>query len=81
MESFLCNDEETTIHLDPCSSYQRKLIYETVQQKHQTGIEMSSIMNNENKRVIAIVKTTEEEKYERLHMKQENDLVNVSYSD
>jgi poly(A)-specific ribonuclease len=74
VESFLCNDEQKTIHLDPCSAYQRKLIYESVQQKHQSGIEMSSVMNEKNERVIAIVKSTDEEKYERLHLKQENDL-------
>lgn len=74
VESFIQNDAETEMQLEPCSSYQRKLIYETVQQKFETGIDMQSILNKENKRVIAIAKTTEEEKYAKLNMKQITDL-------
>ncbi|KFM74655.1 Poly(A)-specific ribonuclease PARN, partial [Stegodyphus mimosarum] len=74
VDSFISNDSEMVIQLEPCSSYRRKLIYETVQMKHQTGIEMSSSMNADNKRVITIVKTTSEEKLDKLHLKQINDM-------
>lgn len=77
VEAFIQNDAETEIQLEPCSSYQRKLIYETVQQKYETGIDMQSVMNKDNKRVVAIVKSTEEEKYAKLNMKQINDIVSL----
>ncbi|XP_054710712.1 poly(A)-specific ribonuclease PARN-like [Uloborus diversus] len=70
VDAFIANENETVIKLDPCSSYLRKLIYETVQQKHQSGIEMSSMKNSDNHIFITIVKCSDEEKAAKLNSKQ-----------
>ncbi|CAL1287565.1 unnamed protein product [Larinioides sclopetarius] len=66
------------MQLEPCSSYLRKLIYESVQSKHSTGIEMSSkTAENSNQRYITIIKCTDQDRLDKIQTQEINDLGDV----
>ncbi|KAG8200782.1 hypothetical protein JTE90_006364 [Oedothorax gibbosus] len=77
VDAFIADDTATVMQLEPCSAFRRKLIYETVQQKHTEGIEMTSKMNDDNLRFITILKCTEQDKLDKLQSKEMNDLDDV----
>ncbi|GBN13375.1 Poly(A)-specific ribonuclease PARN [Araneus ventricosus] len=78
VDAFILDESQTAMQLEPCSSYLRKLIYESVQSKHSTGIEMSSkIVESSNQRYITIIKCTDQDKLDKLQSQEINDLGDV----
>ncbi|GFW43198.1 poly(A)-specific ribonuclease PARN [Trichonephila clavipes] len=75
VDAFIADESQTVMQLEPCSSFLRKLIYDTVQQKHKTGLEMSSkTTENSSQRYITILKCSEQDKLNKLDLKEGNDL-------
>ncbi|XP_055943527.1 poly(A)-specific ribonuclease PARN-like isoform X1 [Argiope bruennichi] len=78
VDAFISDESQTAMQLEPCSSYLRKLIYESVQSKHSTGIEMSSkTAESGNQRYITIIKCSDQDKLDKLQCQEINDLDDV----
>ncbi|GIY85671.1 poly(A)-specific ribonuclease PARN [Caerostris darwini] len=75
VDSFMADKSQTIMQLDPCNAFLRKLIYESVQQKHGNGIEMSSkFTENSNQRYITIMKCTQQDRLDKVQEKEMTDL-------
>ncbi|GFU04758.1 poly(A)-specific ribonuclease PARN [Nephila pilipes] len=75
VDAFIADESQTVMQLEPCSAFLRKLIYETVQQKHKTGLEMSSkVTENTNQRYITILKCSDQDKLNKIDEQEINDL-------
>ncbi|XP_042907061.1 poly(A)-specific ribonuclease PARN isoform X1 [Parasteatoda tepidariorum] len=77
VNAFIENESETVLKLEPCSGYRRKLIYESVQQKYTSGIEMLSTVNDEKERFITITKMTDNAKIGKLDAKETSDMDDI----
>ncbi|KAF7689177.1 hypothetical protein HF521_012530 [Silurus meridionalis] len=80
----LLNNSEKTVDLEPCSGFQRKLIYQTLNWKFPKGLHIETVENDKKERFIQISKVDEEErkrieqqKYER-EQEELNDAVGFS---
>ncbi|XP_058237036.1 poly(A)-specific ribonuclease PARN isoform X2 [Hemibagrus wyckioides] len=58
----LLNNSEKTVDLEPCSGFQRKLIYQTLNWKFPKGLHIETIENDKKERFIQISKVDEEER-------------------
>ncbi|XP_023224313.1 poly(A)-specific ribonuclease PARN-like isoform X2 [Centruroides sculpturatus] len=66
--------ENMTLKLSPCSSFQRKLLYETLKNKYPSGLEMETQVMENNDRYIVLTKATKEDIQKKLHLKFESEL-------
>ncbi|XP_026887709.2 poly(A)-specific ribonuclease PARN [Electrophorus electricus] len=80
----LLNSSEKSVELEPCSGFQRKLIYQTLNWKYPKGIHVETVETEKKERFIQISKVDEEErrrmeqqKYER-EQEEMNDAVGFS---
>uniref|UniRef100_UPI0035900834 poly(A)-specific ribonuclease PARN-like isoform X2 n=1 Tax=Myxine glutinosa TaxID=7769 RepID=UPI0035900834 len=51
-----------TMDLEPCTGYQRKLIYQVMNSRYPTGLHFETQLNNKKERYIVVTKASEEEK-------------------
>ncbi|XP_052615524.1 poly(A)-specific ribonuclease PARN isoform X3 [Peromyscus californicus insignis] len=64
IEDFLRN-EEKSLDLEPCTGFQRKLIYQTLSWKYPKGIHVETLETEKKERHIVISKVDEEERKRR----------------
>ncbi|XP_065539870.1 poly(A)-specific ribonuclease PARN isoform X1 [Lathamus discolor] len=70
IEDLLKNDENESLELEPCTGFQRKLIYQTLSWKYPKGIHVETVESDKKERYIVISKVNEEERKRREQQKQ-----------
>ncbi|KAK9393020.1 polyA-specific ribonuclease PARN [Crotalus adamanteus] len=70
IEDLLQNEENTTVQLEPCTGFQRKLIYQTLSWKYPKGIHVETVETEKKERYMIISKVDEEERKRREQEKQ-----------
>ncbi|XP_029432422.1 poly(A)-specific ribonuclease PARN isoform X2 [Rhinatrema bivittatum] len=70
VEDFLQDKEKTVLELEPCTGYQRKLIFQTLNWKYPRGIHVETLESEKKERYIVISKVDEEERRRREQQKQ-----------
>ncbi|XP_071953406.1 poly(A)-specific ribonuclease PARN-like isoform X1 [Antedon mediterranea] len=74
-EQLLKDNDRTSLQLDPCNGFQRKLIYQTMETKFQTKLIVETKTGEKKERYIEITKaTSEEDKRKRDELKMQADL-------
>ncbi|XP_068100842.1 LOW QUALITY PROTEIN: poly(A)-specific ribonuclease PARN [Hyperolius riggenbachi] len=68
--AFLNDEEQKTLELDPCTGYQRKLIYQTLNWKYPRGTHVETVESEKKERYIVISKVDEEERRKKEQEKQ-----------
>ncbi|XP_066516460.1 poly(A)-specific ribonuclease PARN [Hoplias malabaricus] len=58
----LLNNSEKTVKLEPCSGFQRKLIYQTLNWKYPKGLHVETVESEKKERFIQVSKVDEEER-------------------
>ncbi|KAM6156271.1 poly(A)-specific ribonuclease PARN [Rhynchocyon petersi] len=69
IEDLLQSDEDTNLDLEPCTGFQRKLIYQTLNRKFPKGIHVETLETAKKERYIVISKVGEEERRRREELK------------
>ncbi|XP_041959548.1 poly(A)-specific ribonuclease PARN isoform X1 [Alosa sapidissima] len=69
----LMNNSEKTVDLDPCTGFQRKLIYQTLNWKYPKGLHVETVETEKKERFIQISKVDDEERRRREQQKQEKE--------
>lgn len=69
----LFSDSEKTLDLDPCTGFQRKLIYQTLNRKFPKGLHVETIETEKKERFIQVSKVDEEERKRREQQKLERE--------
>ncbi|XP_076004091.1 poly(A)-specific ribonuclease PARN [Genypterus blacodes] len=69
----LFTNSEKTIDLDPCTGFQRKLIYQTLNWKFPKGLHVETIETEKKERFIQISKVDDEERKRREQQKLERE--------
>ncbi|XP_041435224.1 poly(A)-specific ribonuclease PARN-like isoform X5 [Xenopus laevis] len=69
VEDFLKNDQKS-MNVEPCTGYQRKLIYQTLNWKYPRGIHVETVESEKKERYIVISKVDEEERKRMEQQKQ-----------
>ncbi|XP_029006735.1 poly(A)-specific ribonuclease PARN [Betta splendens] len=69
----LSTNSEKTVVLEPCTGFQRKLIYQTLNWKFPKGFHVETIETEKKERVIQISKVDEEERKRREQQKLEKE--------
>ncbi|XP_028828038.1 poly(A)-specific ribonuclease PARN [Denticeps clupeoides] len=72
VDSLLSNTEKT-VDLEPCTGFQRKLIYQTLNWKYPKGLHVETMETEKKERFIQISRVDEEERRRREHEKQERE--------
>ncbi|KAM4604209.1 poly(A)-specific ribonuclease PARN [Polymixia lowei] len=72
VEALFTNSEQT-VELEPCTGFQRKLIYQTLNWKFPKGIHVETIETEKKERYIQISKVDEEERKRREQQKLERE--------
>ncbi|XP_013373291.1 PREDICTED: poly(A)-specific ribonuclease PARN isoform X4 [Chinchilla lanigera] len=70
IEDLLQSEENKTLDLEPCTGFQRKLIYQTLSWKYPKGIHIETLETEKKERYIVISKVDEEERKRREQQKQ-----------
>ncbi|XP_044289311.1 poly(A)-specific ribonuclease PARN [Varanus komodoensis] len=70
IEDLLQNEGSTNLELEPCTGFQRKLIYQTLSWKYPKGIHVETLETEKKERYIIISKVNEEERKQREQQKQ-----------
>ncbi|XP_070811474.1 poly(A)-specific ribonuclease PARN isoform X3 [Pituophis catenifer annectens] len=70
IEDLLQNEGNTTVQLEPCTGFQRKLIYQTLSWKYPKGIHVETVETEKKERYMIISKVDEEERKRREQEKQ-----------
>lgn len=70
VEDLLKDEEKKTLDLEPCTGYQRKLIYQTMNWKYSKGLHVETVESDKNERYIIISKVDEEERKRKEQQKQ-----------
>ncbi|NXY89617.1 PARN ribonuclease, partial [Alcedo cyanopectus] len=70
IEDLLRNEENESLELEPCTGFQRKLIYQTLSWKYPKGIHVETLESDKKERYIVISKVNEEERKRREQQKQ-----------
>ncbi|XP_072275129.1 poly(A)-specific ribonuclease PARN [Pyxicephalus adspersus] len=70
LEAFLKDEERKTLELEPCTGYQRKLIYQTLNWKFPQGIHLETVETEKKERYIVVSKVDTEERKKREQEKQ-----------
>ncbi|XP_076997853.1 poly(A)-specific ribonuclease PARN isoform X2 [Tamandua tetradactyla] len=77
IEDLLQNKEDKNLDLEPCTGFQRKLIYQTLSWKYPKGIHVETLETEKKERYIVISKVDEEERRRReqqKHAKEQEEL-------
>uniref|UniRef100_A0A8C0E3E2 Poly(A)-specific ribonuclease PARN n=1 Tax=Balaenoptera musculus TaxID=9771 RepID=A0A8C0E3E2_BALMU len=76
IEDLLQSEENKNLDLEPCTGFQRKLIYQTLSWKYPKGIHVETLETEKKERYIVISKVDEEERKRREQQKhaKEQDL-------
>ncbi|XP_031417976.1 poly(A)-specific ribonuclease PARN isoform X2 [Clupea harengus] len=69
----LLNNSEKTVDLDPCTGFQRKLIYQTLNWRFPKGLHVETVETEKKERFIQISKVDEDERRRREQQKQERE--------
>uniref|UniRef100_A0A8C2YTN0 Poly(A)-specific ribonuclease PARN n=1 Tax=Chinchilla lanigera TaxID=34839 RepID=A0A8C2YTN0_CHILA len=75
IEDLLQSEENKTLDLEPCTGFQRKLIYQTLSWKYPKGIHIETLETEKKERYIVISKVDEEERKRREQQKQAKEQV------
>ncbi|KAK4813419.1 hypothetical protein QYF61_004988 [Mycteria americana] len=70
IEDLLKNEENESLEVEPCTGFQRKLIYQTLSWKYPKGIHVETLESDKKERYIVISKVNEEERKRREQQKQ-----------
>uniref|UniRef100_A0A4X1VQM8 Poly(A)-specific ribonuclease PARN n=1 Tax=Sus scrofa TaxID=9823 RepID=A0A4X1VQM8_PIG len=70
IEDLLQSEENRNLDLEPCTGFQRKLIYQTLSWKYPKGIHVETLETEKKERYIVISKVDEEERKRREQQKQ-----------
>ncbi|XP_065780441.1 poly(A)-specific ribonuclease PARN isoform X1 [Muntiacus reevesi] len=77
IEDLLQSEENKNLDLEPCTGFQRKLIYQTLSWKYPKGIHVETLETEKKERYIVISKVDEEERRRReqqKHAKEQEEL-------
>ncbi|XP_004692171.1 PREDICTED: poly(A)-specific ribonuclease PARN [Condylura cristata] len=77
IEDLLQSEENQNLDLEPCTGFQRKLIYQTLSWKYPKGIHVETLETEKKERYIVISKVDEEERKRReqqKHAKEQEEL-------
>ncbi|XP_036134828.1 poly(A)-specific ribonuclease PARN isoform X2 [Molossus molossus] len=77
IEDLLQSEENMNLDLDPCTGFQRKLIYQTLSWKYPKGIHVETLETEKKERYIVVSKVDEEERKRReqqKHAKEQEEL-------
>ncbi|XP_072465640.1 poly(A)-specific ribonuclease PARN isoform X1 [Notamacropus eugenii] len=77
IEDLIQNEENKNLNLEPCTGFQRKLIYQTLSWKYPKGIHVETLETEKKERYIVISKVDEEERKRReqqKHAKEQEEL-------
>lgn len=69
----LFSNSEKTLDLEPCTGFQRKLIYQTLNWKFPKGLHVETVETDKKERFIQVSKVDEEERKRREQQKQERE--------
>lgn len=69
----LFSNSEKTLDLEPCTGFQRKLIYQTLNWKFPKGLHVETVETDKKERYIQVSKVDEEERKRREQQKQERE--------
>uniref|UniRef100_A0AAQ5XSF1 Poly(A)-specific ribonuclease PARN n=1 Tax=Amphiprion ocellaris TaxID=80972 RepID=A0AAQ5XSF1_AMPOC len=69
----LFSNSEKTLDLDPCTGFQRKLIYQTLNWKFPKGLHVETVETEKKERYIQVSKVDEEERKRREQQKLERE--------
>ncbi|KAJ8786671.1 hypothetical protein J1605_006160 [Eschrichtius robustus] len=69
IEDLLQSEENKNLDLEPCTGFQRKLIYQTLSWKYPKGIHVETLETEKKERYIVISKVDEEERKRREQQK------------
>uniref|UniRef100_A0A7N5KMD9 Poly(A)-specific ribonuclease PARN n=1 Tax=Ailuropoda melanoleuca TaxID=9646 RepID=A0A7N5KMD9_AILME len=69
IEDLLQSEENKNLDLEPCTGFQRKLIYQTLSWKYPKGIHVDTLETEKKERYIVISKVDEEERKRREQQK------------
>lgn len=69
----LISNSEKTLDLDPCTGYQRKLIYQTLNWKFPKGLHIETMETEKKERYIQISRVDDEERKRRERLKLEKE--------
>uniref|UniRef100_A0A8C1LRA3 Poly(A)-specific ribonuclease PARN n=1 Tax=Cyprinus carpio TaxID=7962 RepID=A0A8C1LRA3_CYPCA len=72
VEALLKNSDQT-LDLEPCTGFQRKLIYQTLNSKYPKGLHVETLETEKKERFIQISKVDEEERRRREQQKQQRE--------
>ncbi|TNN46190.1 Poly(A)-specific ribonuclease PARN [Liparis tanakae] len=72
VEALLTNSEKS-LDLDPCTGFQRKLIYQTLNWKFPKGIHVETVETEKKDRFIQVIKVDDEERKKREQQKRERE--------
>uniref|UniRef100_A0A4X2KRR1 Poly(A)-specific ribonuclease PARN n=1 Tax=Vombatus ursinus TaxID=29139 RepID=A0A4X2KRR1_VOMUR len=78
IEDLIQSEENKNLDLEPCTGFQRKLIYQTLSWKYPKGIHVETLETEKKERYIVISKVDEEERKRReqqKHAKEQGKLV------
>ncbi|XP_041134279.1 poly(A)-specific ribonuclease PARN-like [Polyodon spathula] len=73
VESLSNGSEQSSVQLEPCTGFQRKLIYQTLNWKFSKGIHVETVETQKKERCILISKVDEDERKRRERQKQEKE--------
>ncbi|XP_037670145.1 poly(A)-specific ribonuclease PARN isoform X2 [Choloepus didactylus] len=77
IEDLLQSEENKNLDLEPCTGFQRKLIYQTLSWKYPKGIHVETLETEKKERYIVVSKVDEEERKRReqqKHAKEQEEL-------
>ncbi|XP_021092903.1 poly(A)-specific ribonuclease PARN isoform X4 [Heterocephalus glaber] len=77
IEDLLQSEENKTLDLEPCTGFQRKLIYQTLSWKYPRGVHIETLETEKKERYVVISKVNEEERKRReqqKHAKEQEEL-------
>ncbi|XP_016051710.1 PREDICTED: poly(A)-specific ribonuclease PARN isoform X2 [Miniopterus natalensis] len=77
IEDLLQSEDNKNLDLDPCTGFQRKLIYQTLNWKYPKGIHVETLETEKKERYIVVSKVDEEERKRReqqKHAKEQEEL-------
>ncbi|XP_034409821.1 poly(A)-specific ribonuclease PARN [Cyclopterus lumpus] len=69
----LLTNSEKSLDLDPCTGFQRKLIYQTLNWKFPKGIHVETVETEKKERYIQVIKVDDEERKRREQQKRERE--------
>ncbi|XP_022101867.1 poly(A)-specific ribonuclease PARN-like [Acanthaster planci] len=77
VDDFVKNEHEHVLNLAPCNGFQRKLTFQSVKARHESGLMLASKTGEKGERYIEVTKATEEEKKLMMEKKLQADLDEV----